>query len=311
VYCAHDSVYSEQILEAFEAETGVEVEVRFDTEATKSLGLTELIARERDNPRCDVFWNNEQLGTSWLKEQGVLEAYKGAGYERIPAGMKDAEGYWTGFGARLRVWIVNTGAMEAEAGAIAERLASEDLSRVAIAKPLFGTTRTQYTALWDRLGREGLIAWHNDWRARGGLEVSGNATVKNLVAEGVCDLGLTDTDDYFVAKDAGQPVAAAPYRLNDGATIAIPNTVAIVKKERDEATRRSAERLVEYLLSARVEVALANSASRQVPLGPVDESKIPTEVRELREWAAQGCDLSGLGAASAACLGWLKREYVR
>ncbi|MFO7958395.1 MAG: hypothetical protein R6X33_15010, partial [Candidatus Brocadiia bacterium] len=108
VYCAHDSVYSESVLNDFEEQTGIPVAVKFDTEATKSLGLIELLIREKENPRCDVFWNNELLGTMDLKTEGVLQPYKGPGYERIPAAFKDPEGYWAGFGARLRVYIVNT-----------------------------------------------------------------------------------------------------------------------------------------------------------------------------------------------------------
>ncbi|MDQ3625493.1 MAG: ABC transporter substrate-binding protein, partial [Verrucomicrobiota bacterium] len=63
VYCAHDAIYSERILKDFERRTGIRIAVRFDTEATKSLGLVELIKREKASPRCDVFWNNEALGT--------------------------------------------------------------------------------------------------------------------------------------------------------------------------------------------------------------------------------------------------------
>ena len=47
IYCAHDSVYSEQILQDFEDQTGIRLDIRFDTEATKSLGLTELLVREK------------------------------------------------------------------------------------------------------------------------------------------------------------------------------------------------------------------------------------------------------------------------
>ena len=84
VYCAHDSVYSEKILREFEKKTGIPVSIRFDTEATKSLGLTELLIREKNNPRCDVFWNNQLLGTAALKEHDILHPYKGTGYNRIP-----------------------------------------------------------------------------------------------------------------------------------------------------------------------------------------------------------------------------------
>jgi iron(III) transport system substrate-binding protein len=62
VYCAHDQVFSERILRRFEQETGIRVLPRFDTEATKSLGLTNLLISENKHPRCDVFWNNQVLG---------------------------------------------------------------------------------------------------------------------------------------------------------------------------------------------------------------------------------------------------------
>src|SRR5581483_8405178 len=108
VYCAHDAIYAEQILRAFERETGIPVAIRYDTEATKSLGLTELIIREKDAPRGDVFWNNELFGTLDLQERGLLEPYQGPGYARIPAAFKAPDGSWTGFAARLRVVIFNT-----------------------------------------------------------------------------------------------------------------------------------------------------------------------------------------------------------
>ena len=97
-----------------ERQAGISVTVRYDSEATKSLGFVNMLVQEKDNPQCDVFWNNELLGTCELHEQGVLTSYRGPGYERIPDRYKDAEGHWTGFAARLRVYIVNTDRMPAD-----------------------------------------------------------------------------------------------------------------------------------------------------------------------------------------------------
>ncbi len=307
VYCAHDAVYAESVLRRFEEESDIPLTIRFDTEATKSLGLVEQILREKESPRCDVFWNNQALGTQRLKEAGVLESYKGPAYARIPAAFKDPEGCWTGFGARLRVYIVNTDKMSPTEEAIAEKLAGT-LERVAMAKPLYGTTLVHYSALWRLLGGAELKRLHADWRERKVVEATGNAHCKNLVASGVCDVGWTDTDDFFVALDEGQPVEMLPIRISDGRTICIPNTVGIIR-----GTRRlkDAQRLVEYLLSEESEVALANATSRQIPLGPVDESRIPEEVRRLRTWAEDACALTEIFQAAPACLEWLKSEYVQ
>jgi iron(III) transport system substrate-binding protein len=308
VYCAHDQVYSEQILRRFEEETGIRVSPRFDTEATKSLGLTNLLISEEKHPRCDVFWNNQVLGTVALKRHGILQPYKGAGYQRIPDQYKDAEGCWTGFAARMRVTIVNTRVMQANAEAIDRRFSAADLSRVAVAKPLYGTTLSHYALLWQLWKPSRLQQWHTQTREHGLLEVSGNATVMNLVAAGTCDLGWTDTDDFFAAQDRGDPVAMLPIRVADGATICIPNSVAIIKGTKKLA---QAQRLVDFLLSAEVELELAKSTSRQIPLGPVDDEQLPADVRPLRRWAEEGYDMRRLGQAHTDCLNWLKSEYLR
>lgn len=305
VYCAHDAIFAEDILRSFERETGIRVAVKYDTEATKSLGLTELILAERDRPRCDVFWNNEPLGTMDLAQAGVLEPYQGTGFAGIPAGFKDPNGHWTGFAARFRVWIVNTNAMPGTSEAISERVKG-DLSRAAIAKPLYGTTRVHYTVLWATMGADALKAWHDDCRRRGIKEVNGNAMSRNLVADGLCDFGLTDTDDFFGALDRERPVVQVPATVEGDRTICIPNTVAIVR-----GTQRldNAKKLVDYLLSAEVEMLLALSPSRQVPLGDMADEAVPEQVRTMQSWVARAYPIADIGPARGECLQWLKTEY--
>jgi iron(III) transport system substrate-binding protein len=306
VYCAHDSVYSDEILRKFEQQTGIRVVSHFDTEATKSLGLVNRLLAEKAHPQCDVFWNNEILGTMRLAREGVLEPYRGPGHDRIPEQYKNPDGLWTGFAARFRVWIVNTDRMPADEAAVAAKLESDDLSSMAIARPLYGTTRVHYSLLWQEWGEETLKKWHTATRERGLLEVNGNSTVKNLVAEGKIDCGWTDTDDFFLAVDDKKPVEAIPIRTKAGRTICIPNTVAIVN---GTSRREAAERLVDFLLSAETELALARSSSRQVPLGPVDPKELPEEVRRISKWAADGYDLNRLAETHDSCLAWLLREY--
>ena len=322
VYCAHDRIFAEQILDDFSRETGIRIQARYDTEATKSLGLINLIVQERSQPRCDLFWNNELLGMVELQQQGLLEPYRGSSWQRMPERYRDADGYWVGFAARMRVYIVNTH----QASATEETLGtlfSLEPSRVAMAKPLFGTTLTHYTVLWHLWGGDRLKMWHRDLRLRGIREVDGNAAVKDIVAQGTCDAGLTDTDDVFVALDDRLPVEMFPTRVTadqadkhpsdaaNGApdyTICIPNTVGIIKgTKRLEAARR----LTDYLASAKAEIALAKSKSRQIPLGPIEGSELPEDVEQLVEWSHDGIDLRLLLPARRECLAWLKTEYLK
>jgi iron(III) transport system substrate-binding protein len=317
VYCAPDAVYSEAVLRRFERKTGIPVDIRFDTEATKSLGLVERLLSEKANPQCDVFWNNELLGTMALAEAGVLEPYQGSGYARIPETHKDPEGLWTGFAARFRVWIVNREKFTETGEALETKLAEAvfpstpfqgvppSLERMAVAVPLYGTTLTQYSAQWQAWGPEEFQSWHRNALKRGlHLERNGNGGVMNRVALGASDFGWTDTDDFFVARDDGKPVDLLPIRI-DGRTLAIPNTVAIIKGARH---RDAARKLVDFLLSEEVELELARSKSRQVPLGSVKADALPPEVRQLQPWVAEAADLRPLLPARNACLEWLMKE---
>ena len=307
VYCAHDSIFADSIIKTFEAQTGIRVEIRYDEEASKSLGLTNLLIAEKDRPRCDVFWNNQTLGTIRLKQEGLLAPCDPALFSHIPTQFKDLDHHWAGFAARLRVFIVNTEQMPATDEAIQTALNSTSLQNVAIAVPLFGTTLSHYSVLCDQMGLEQLQSWHKSLHDRGIREARGNGAVKDLVAEGACSLGFTDTDDVFSAIDSGKPVAMRPIRLTSGETICLPNSVAMIRKCPHP---ENAVKFMKYLLSSEVELALARSASRQVPLGPVDTSHLPADVLQLMEWAEDGVSLEGAARHDRTVVEWLTKEYT-
>ena len=305
LYCAHDAVFADSIIRQFEAETGIDVQVRYDEEANKSLGLTNLLIAEKTQPRCDVFWNNQTLGTIRLKQEGLLSPVDPEVFARIPKQFKDEDNQWCGFAARLRVYLVNTDRMTATDETVGAALQAASLSNVAIAVPLFGTTLSHYAVLCDQMGIDGLKAWHSSLRDRGIREVRGNGAVKDLVAEGACDFGFTDTDDAFAAIDAGKPVTMLPVRLETGQTICLPNSVALIHNcpHPDPALT-----FIRFLLSEEVELALANSGSRQIPLGPIDTSRLPSDVLDLTKWAADGISLTGAAKHDAEVLHWLTSE---
>ena len=224
----------------------------------------------------------------------------------IPEHYKDAKGHWTGFGARLRVYIVNPRVLEADHDVITNHLTNEDLSDVTIAKPLYGTTRTHYTALWKLLGPADTKAWHQSLRDRKAIEVNGNAMTKAMVANGVCALGFTDTDDYFIAKRQQATVSMTPVRLPNNQVLCIPNTVALIRNSKFPVKARQ---LIDYILSPETEAALANGDARQIPLGPVNEDNLPQEVRDLLPYVEQGMPLNDLREEAKQCLAWLKELY--
>src|SRR6266566_5411409 len=108
IYVSTDRVFSEPILKSYEQKTGVKVNAVYDTEETKSTGLTNRLLAEKGNPQADVFWSNEPVRTLVLKKRGVLATYRSPSAVGIPDVFKDPDGFWTGFSARSRVIVYNT-----------------------------------------------------------------------------------------------------------------------------------------------------------------------------------------------------------
>jgi iron(III) transport system substrate-binding protein len=272
VYCAHDREFAEPILQRFTKQTGIRVLSRYDTEANKSVGLYEDLIREAPRPRCDVHWNNEILATIRLQERGVLQPYDSPAAAPFPARFKAEDHTWTAFAARARVLLVNTehvSAAEMPAG-LWDLTEPRWRGRIAMAKPQFGTTATQAACLFEAWGDAEARSFYEKLRANDVQLVPGNKQVAVGVGAGQFDVGLTDTDDAQAEIDAGRPGRTifpdrdAPADSKRG-VLFIPNTVALIRGcPNGDAGRR----LIDYLLRPEVEVELARSPSRQIPLNP-------------------------------------------
>lgn len=264
VYCAHDREFAEEILREFEKQTGVLVDVRWDTEANKSVGLKKDLLDEARSPRCDVHWNNEILGTIELQRAGVLDAYASPSALPYPPEFKASDHTWTAFAARARVLIVNTEKVKREEfpRGLWDLTEPAWKGKIVMAKPLFGTTATQAACLFQAWGPEKARDFYRRLHGNGIDLVAGNKQVAVAVGLGQYAIGMTDTDDAVAEIEAGKPVAMV---FPDGDTLFIPNTVGMVKGGPNPG---NAKRLIDYLLSAEVETRLAKSDSRQIPLNP-------------------------------------------
>jgi iron(III) transport system substrate-binding protein len=265
VYTSLDQIYSEPILREFEKKTGIKVKALYDTEAAKTVGLVNKIIAEKDNPQCDVFWNNEFLRTIMLKEKGILTRYRSTAASDIPEEFKDAEGYWTGFAARTRVIIYNTNLVDsAEAPqSIFDLLHPKWMGEICIAKPLFGTTSTHVAALYLVFGKTRAREYLLKLKANKVRVFDGNAVVKNMVADGEVKIGLTDSDDANIGLEQNKSIAIVFPDQDSFGTFFIPNTVCLIKNCPHPETGK---KLIDYLLSPEVEEKLSKSLSKQIPL---------------------------------------------
>lgn len=307
-YTALDSEFSQPIFDEFSQATDVQVLAKFDVESTKTVGLAEALIAEKARPRCDVFWNNEILHTLRLEKLGLLAEYTPAVAASYPAEFRSSRGTWCGFAARARVILVNTKLVADgdQPTSILDLAAPSRRGKVAIAKPLFGTTATQAACLFAAWGDAEAEKFFRGVKANAQI-MSGNKQVAQAVAAGQATYGLTDTDDAIAEVERGAPVAIVYPDQGEGqiGTLFIPNTVSILK---DCPHPEAARRLVDFVLSPGVEDQLAAGPSAQIPLG--SQAKAPPRVETPRTVRAMQIDFDKALDKWPVCAAFLRDTFT-
>ena len=295
VYTSVDQVYAEPVLKKFEANTGIKVLPVFDVEAAKTTGLVNRLLAEKNRPQADVFWNSEFMQTLLLKEQGVFTTYQSPVHKDIPTQYLDKEGYWSGFGGRIRVLLVNTNLVKPEQypTSVFDLLTSPGPEKMAVAHPLFGTTATHAAALYAQLGPQEGKAFFEKIKERKVQVVDGNSVVRDLVATGQIKFGLTDSDDADGAVQKGAPVAIIIPDQKSIGTLFIPNTVGLIA---NAPHTENGKKFIDFLLSEEVEKELLASGAIQfsvrndgqnMKMMSVEFSKIYQQLPRMKEELAQ------------------------
>lgn len=270
VYCSTDKGFAEPVFKAYEAKTGVKVLPLYDTEETKTAGLTARLVAEKARPKADVFWSSDTSRAVALAAQGVAAPHAPASAAAIPARYKSATGHWTGFAGRIRVMLYNTDQVRpGEAPrSIRDLTQPRWKGRFAFANPHFGTMSfhaASWFVAWGEAKASGFLQRLKD---NGAVVAAGNSDVKDRVADGRVAVGILDEDDAVVALREKKRVAMViPDQEGPDAmgTLLMPNVAVLIQgaPHADEARR-----FIEFLVSAEAETILAESDAAQYPLHP-------------------------------------------
>ncbi len=267
VYCSVDQAVAEPILARFEEQSGIKVLARFDTEASKTVGLVQKIRAERSRPAADVFWSSEIFYTIRLGQEGLLEPFENEEFADWPGTFVEKEKLWYAFALRARVIAYNTEKVSAEdaPSSLEEVLEESWKGRVIMARPEFGTTGGDVASWFSHYGSERAEQILQGLKDNEIRLVDGNSTAVRMVATGQADVCFTDTDDVYAGKRNGWPVAMKILNQAGAGALTIPNTAAIIK---GAPNRGNAQVLMSFLLGGAAEEMLLKSDSHNWPIVP-------------------------------------------
>lgn len=270
VYCSADKEFAELVFHAYEAKTGVKILPLYDTEETKTAGLTARLVAEKARPKADVFWSSDTSRAVALVDQGLTAAYVPRTAAAIPGRYKSANGMWTGFGARIRVILYNTDNVRpGEAPhSILDLTQPRWKGRLAIANPHFGTMSFHAAALFVKWGDAKASDFLQRLKDNGAVIAAGNSDVKDRVAAGRVDVGILDEDDAVVSVREKKRVAIViPDQEGSDplGTPLMPNVAVLIQ---GAPHLEQAQRFIDFLVSTDAEKILAESDAAQYPLHP-------------------------------------------
>jgi len=301
LYVGRGEALAGPIIERFEAETGIDVQVRYGSTAE----LAVLITEEGAASPADVYWAQDAGALGALAKAGLLatlpqELAAGVQAKQVHASME-----WMPVSARNRVLAYSSTRVSADElpASVLDLTDARYRGRVAWA-PTNGSFQSFVTALRTTHGEEVAEAWLRGMMANGAKSYPNNASQLDAIAAGEVDFGLVN--NYYLlrrlAEEPGFPVAQTFFADGDIGNLANVTGVGVLKSSdaqeaaqrfvafllTDEAQRFFTEDNYEYPITTSVEPAPglvsnaeAAAAAPEVDLGSIDDLEGTLEL--LRE----------------------------
>ena len=182
IYSGRKESLVADVISAFTAETGLEVEVRYD----KSSALAGTLVLEGAISPADVFLSQDPISLGVVAKEGLFDVLPNDVLDNVPSWAVDQKGYWVGISGRSRSLVVDT----------------RDTSDVEIPSDIYGLNDEKFR------GRLGLAPGNSSFIAMVAcmIEQDGEEKVSEWLAA-INSLGYTEypkNSPQVAAADAGE-----------------------------------------------------------------------------------------------------------
>lgn len=256
IYNGRSHYGTEQIFLDFEAETGIDIELRGGTAPE----LFERLRREGDDTPADLLVTTDLANLWRAEEAGLLRPVTSPTLEEnIPSALRDPEGHWWSLTIRRRIPVINTDRVQP-----GEVDSYESLGDPAFrGRTCLRTSTNEYnqSLVADMIAKRGEDATRElleSWMANDPEIINSDGELLAVMAAGDCDLGLVN--DYYLGRaleenDGDFPVAPAwPDQDGPGAHTNVSGIGVVTWSDQPEDARR----LIEYLSTRAAQSTFTN-----------------------------------------------------
>jgi iron(III) transport system substrate-binding protein len=246
IYSGREEALVGDVIEQFEEQSGVDVQVRYGD--TAELGAT--ILEEGQNSPADVFFAQDPGALGAVADAGALGELPQGILDRMPERFRSPDGNWVGTSGRARVVAYNTEAVSEEElpDSILDFTDPEWSGRIGWA-PTNGSFQAFVTALREIEGEAAAREWLQGIQENEPFAYPDNTSTLEAVASGEVEVGFVNHYYLYRAlEEQGEDFGARNYnfpRGDVGNLVIVAGAGVLNTADNPEA----AESFVEYLLS--------------------------------------------------------------
>lgn len=287
VYSGRNEAFVEPVVEDFEAETGIDVEVRYGDTAE----LAATILEEGEGSPADVFLAQDAGALGALEDAGRFTALPDELLNQVDERFRSQEGAWVGVTGRARVIAYSTDASPDELPESVFDLTDERFQGRVGWAPTNGSFQAFVTAMRVVEGEERTREWLEGMTANGVQVYPNNSSQIEALGRGEIDFGLVN--HYYLFRFLAEQGDDFPVRnlypedADIGSLVNVAGAGILTSSDQSDL----AQQFVAYLLSQNAQQHFADEVY-EYPLTPgIETNPLLTPLSELE---TPDIDLSNL-----------------
>lgn len=288
VYSGRSEELIGPLIERFESETKIDVEVRYGDTAE----LASTILEEGANSPADVYFAQDAGALGAVAAAGLLDALPAEILDRVPAALRSPDGKWVGVSGRARVVVYDSRELtEADMPTSIHGFTDPAWSGRLGWAPTNGSFQAFVTALRVLEGDEAARAWLEGIVANEPRVYESNTSIVQAVADGEIDAGFVN--HYYLLRFLAEHGDSFPARnhfmpgSDPGSLVNVAGVGILVSSDADASARR----FVEFMLS---DASQAYFAEKTFEYPLVAGAAGPAGMPALEDLQTPDIDLSNL-----------------
>lgn len=245
LYSGRGETLVKPIIEQFEKQSGIKVNVRYGGTAQ----LAVLLQEEGARSPADLFWGQDAGAMGALANAGLLATLPEGVYKQLPEIYTSKTGQWVAASGRSRVIAYSTERASAEEipASVFDLTSEKYQGRFGLA-PTNGGFQSFVTAMRVEHGDAKTLAWLKAMKANQPKIYRNNTTQVQAIGDGEIDFALVNNYylPRFIAQNANYPVKQTYFAKGDIGNLVNVAGVAMLKSSKNQS---QAIQFIEYMLS--------------------------------------------------------------